>query len=267
MIMVYPSSVKKPVLILSWIRVLMYVLVICVFFNHNALAKTFDIVLSDEVIAKDYRFKGKSIEIKGKHTDLNELILIVSGPLASYEISKREKTFGVWVNHNKITLPAEYSYYYISSSKPIHTITSRELIDFLTLDLKHKRCSFEGEVSEEMQDDYCEQFIKYMQRRGLYAGIVHNLNLASDGTFSAMLELPADVPNGNYTVALYSLDAKGDMTEDTYTYFTVVSSDFYGMIRSFALNSSLWYSCVSILIAIFFGLASGFLFNRYYKKR
>ena len=241
--------------------------IICVLFSFSVSAKTFDIALSDQVIAKDYRFKGKSIEIKGRHTDLNELILIVSGPLASYEVSKREKTFGVWVNHNKVTMPAEYSYYYISSSKPIHTITSRELIDFLTLDLKHKRCSFEGEVSEEMQDDYCEQFVKFMQRRGLYAGIMHNLNLASDGTFSVMLELPADVPNGNYTVALYSLDAKGDMTEDTYTYFTVVSSDFYGMIRSFALNSSLMYSFTSIAIAIFFGLASGFLFNRFYKKR
>lgn len=246
------------------IKILFFI--IWVIINHNAFAKTFDIVVSDEVVAKDYRFKGKSIEIKGKHTDLNELILIVSGPLVSYEISRWEKNFGVWINHNKATMPAEYSYYYISSSKPIHTITSRELIEFLTLDLNHKRCSFEGEVSEEMQDDYCEQFVKFMQRRGLYTGLVHNLNLDTDGTFTAILELPADVPNGNYTIALYSLDAKGDMTWDTYTYFTIVSSDFYGMIRSFALNSPLMYSLVSIAIAIFFGLAAGFLFNRFYTK-
>ena len=247
------------------IRILLFIL--CLMIQYQALAKTFDIAVSDAVISKDYRFKGKSIEIKGRHTDLNELILIVSGPLASYEISKREQTYGLWVSQNKFSLPAEYSYYYISSSKPVHTITSHELIEFLTLDLKHKKCSFEEEISEEMEDDYCEQFVKYMQRRGLYAGIVHSLDLSVDGSFSALLELPAGVPNGNYTVALYSLDDNGDMTEDTYTYFTVESSDFYGMIRSFALNSPFLYAMVSIVIAIFFGLAAGFIFPRLYKRQ
>lgn len=247
------------------IRVLFFI--IYIIFNLNASAKALDITLSDEVISKDHHFKGKSVEIKGRRTGLNELILIVSGPLASYEVSKREKTFGVWVKHNAVTILAEYSYYYISSSKPIYNITSRELIDFLALDLKHKRCSFEGEFSEEVEKDYCEQFVQYMQRRGLYAGLVHNLSLNSDGTFSTILNLPADVPNGDYTVALYSLDGKGDISEDAYTYFTVASSGFYGMIRSFAFNSSPLYSFMSIAIAIFFGLSSGFIFNRFYKRK
>ena len=40
---------------------------------------------SDQVIAKDYRFKGKSIEIKGRHTDLNELITEVTEDLKVLE--------------------------------------------------------------------------------------------------------------------------------------------------------------------------------------
>jgi len=100
-----------------------------------------------------------------------------------------------------------------------------------------------------------------MKEQDLYKKVEHGVTFHSDTFYSARIQLPANVPNGNY-IAITHLFQNGKLQAKKAQHFSVRTVGFERLLSSSAKDYSFLYGLVCVLLAIFTGWLSGVAFRR-----
>ena len=106
-----------------------------------------------------------------------------------------------------------------------------------------------------------DALIRNKQRSGLYGEKVGDVSIQGGRLFRTRLELPANVPTGEYTVTVLLVD-NAQIVSRSSTQLSVRKVGIEAKVTEFAFENSHWYGLLAVLIALFAGWFAGFVFRK-----
>ena len=122
-----------------------------ILFNNNALSDESYFDLSEKEIQIQTDFNGKEIIIFGILQKNQDSIISIKCPKKDTNVLKKERILGFWFNTKRVIYKNLPSLFFISSSKPVEDILSRESI------IKEKLYFNELLVNAITQRDFIDQ--------------------------------------------------------------------------------------------------------------
>ena len=204
----------------------------------------------------------------------DELVLIVEGPANDIIQRRKEKRAGVWVNVETLLWKQAPSFYHLFSTAELDKIADPQYrlsadIGPLAGGLKlvagadgggnvHSgsmpEADMEGAKATLATADQNAGLQRNMTSNGLWLTSAAKIVTQQDMMFRTMLNLPSNVPTGDYIVRILHF-RDGVALSERVTDITVSKSGMSALIYSFAHDYPVFYG----LFAIAFAVASGWL--------
>jgi len=116
-------------------------------------------------------------------------------------------------------------------------------------------------LSPSEEQVFREALVRNKQRSGLYGESVGDVSIQGGRLFRTRLELPANVPTGEYTVTVLLVDNREVVSRST-RQLSVRKVGIEAKVTEFAFEQSLWYGILAVLIALIAGWFAGFVFRK-----
>jgi uncharacterized protein (TIGR02186 family) len=241
--------------------------IVSLFFLLVSLAEAgFDITLdlSKDILIKNAEFKNEIIKISGLTNQPYDLILKVKGPSLSYRMSKKVPQYGLWVKKDKLTIPAADSYLYISSNKPLNTITDDYTLNMLGLTgkvFKEKIVNLNPQQNFDIEKEFCV----YSEQKGLYLQRPGKLETIAGKFYRDEIPIPERASSGIYEVVVYGF-LNGVLVAQQTNSFVIKKQEIYSALDELYGKHPLFYAFLSIAIALISGFIAAFIFAGHQKN-
>ena len=150
--------------------------------------------ISPNRINIDSEFQGQRILVFGALVKPSKnVIAIVHGPSKDIKVSKKIKTFGIWINGQKSEFKDVPQFYSISYVKDRYQDIARVMRKEFDVFLKNK-------------SELLDAFIKHKKEMELYQ-INDDVEIIDDHLFRCSINLPSSIQKGVYNVEILSLDS------------------------------------------------------------
>jgi len=210
-------------------------------------------------------FSGATVRVEGTAPQSDGLAVVLSGSSETQELKRKGKVWGVlWMNVGEVSFDQVPSVYMVASSDPLCELAPYDVRTSLRLG---EDVLAEASVSAEGDEDGARLFgelVKLKEQEGLYRtgeGTLEVVARNEEGwRYSGSFELPARVPEGTYTLVLWSFD-DGKATELATAELRVAEVGVIREIADFAMSHGLLYGVFAVIIALAAGLLTGFLFG------
>lgn len=235
-----------------------------------AAAQRLVVATSDPEVSIDSTFSGETITFFGSiEPDFGEtivppgiynIVIVVQGPTDNRVARLKEQVLGVWLNRQFSVFRAFPGYYWLLSSSPIAQFAT-------PIDIEAQRLSFAalvratGNSSDPKAEEFGGELVRLMQSRGLFGSNERGIQFQSDRLYTARIDLPAFVPNGNF-LARTMLFRDGELVATTSQPFTVRTAGFDRFLVETARSQSLAYGLACVVLALATGWISGLAFRR-----
>jgi hypothetical protein len=208
-----------------------YILLFLLMLPIQSNALIYGLDLSKTIIEKDSNFTGDEILLSGLIRGGNPIIASVTGPNKGYDIWKKERKMGMWVNEKRLHIPATFSYYQIYAT-----------------------------YSKDEMKEFNHAFKHYQQSVGQYLDSMNPIEVIGGSIFKIRIKLHENAPVGEYNIKVAEFE-NGRITQTENLEFEVKQTQLYADIDNYASNHPLLYALAAIFLAIFIGGAVGLLFN------
>lgn len=236
-----------------------------------AVAQRLVVSSSDPQISITSNFSGEEITFFGNIerdfernaeavTNNYHVVIAVRGPTSTRVARRKTNQFGIWLNGEEVAFENFPSYFHIVSDLPLQQIASTEALSVSGLAFDSTQF-LQPRGDQSKVGEFSRELIRLMQQKGLYKKVEHGVTFHSDTFYSARIDIPAHVPNGNY-LAVTHLFQNGELIAKKAQRFSVRTVGFERFIASSAKNYSFFYGLVCVLLAIFTGWLSGVAFRR-----
>lgn len=216
--------------------------------------------LSQSRVDIEYTFAGADIMLFGaidrasalRNREL-DLIVVVRGPSRPLIVRKKERVAGVWLNTRSVRFHTTPSFYAISSTRPIEEIVDPKtaaIYEFGIANLHFSPASTERSAQE--IQEFQTGLVDLRKRRGLYVENESGVRVVEGVLFRTSARLPGDAPVGSYSASVFLISG-GKVIANTSVPLTVGKTGFEQTVYDFAVNHSLAYGLLAVIIA----LASG----------
>lgn len=216
--------------------------------------------LSKKEIIKDGAFEGMNLEIKGDRKQNTNIAIIITGPKEEYKIIKKEKFGFVWINSKSYTVNEIESYFKVIATAPIHAIATKEERDSLGLYLEEKSFHIKEQNNQQVHSELFEAFNRYKINHGEYSGLESLIPTLTEAMYSTTLHLTKEVRAGVYEVKEYTFDNLGNLMNLEQDYFVITQIGLAEMLKNAALQQPLFYSILTIGMALIIGALTGYIF-------
>jgi len=208
----------------------------------------------------DKSFKGAKILVYGARNDPGNIVIVVRGPRETQMLRKKGKVLGVWTNTENIRLKDVYSFYAISSLKPLTSVQNDELLK--TLEIGEDNIYIYGKDKLNLMDpaEIRDSAIKLMQSKGLYSDGNYNISFWGGTLFRTFIDLPKNISKGRYSLDVYLFD-DGMLRFYQTMPIMVDKVGIEALVSEMALKRPLSYGLISVFIALFIGLLVGTVFS------
>jgi|GEM_PF-2679554 uncharacterized protein (TIGR02186 family) len=243
-----------------------FVHIITSFFLLLSLAEAgYDITLdlSKDTLVKNAEFKNEIIKISGLTNQPYDLILKVTGPSLSYRMSKRESQLGLWVKKDKLTIPAADSYLYISSNKPLNTITDDYTLHMLGLNgkvFKERIVKLDSQQNFDVEKEFCF----YSEQKGLYLQRPGKLETIAGRFYRDEIPIPERAASGTYEIVVYGF-LNGVLVAQQSNRFAIKKQEIYSDLDKLYGKQPVLYALLSIAIALISGFIAAYVFAPHQK--
>ena len=208
-------------------------------------------------------FSGSQLFVYGsvigaRQEDPFDVIVTVTGPSEPVTVRKKERQFGIWINGRGVEVDEAPSFYAVATSKAF-----RDTISY-TDDLRY-RIGLDQVIRlvdapswVENREDYRRAVIRIREEQGLYSFLPFAVGMRANDLFSARIELPANLVEGDYRARIFLVQNKQvvDVFEDK---IEVRRAGLGRWIYSAAQDYPAMYGIGAILVALIAGwLASAF---------
>ncbi|MCB9979011.1 MAG: TIGR02186 family protein [Rhodospirillales bacterium] len=206
-------------------------------------------------------FSGAKIVLFGVKSKPGDLAVVVSGPEREMRVRRKESVGGLWINRRAMmfhSVPVYYDY-----------ALSRSESDIAPLDVRRENriglnaLGFDPETNEDPDDigKFQEGLIRSQQIAGLYPLAPKSIVFLNDGFFRASLDVPSNVPTGEYTIRTF-LIRDGRIAEMRAIPLRIAQVGLSARIYLFAHENGLLYGLSTILLAIMAGFGAHIFLRR-----
>ena len=249
------KSLIKPLLILS-LSILLSL--------FKAMAKNNLVTdLSESTVEISSTFSGAKILLFGAYDGQNndDIIVVVSGENGKIKVDRKEKKFGIWMISDSIKFSNVPKYYYIASNKKIEEITTQKEIikrglNFDNFDLINPKIN-----SKKKYLEWYDALKRNMKKKQFWKIEENSIKLNKNTLFRKTLSLPSNVSTGMYNVKILHY-RKGNLISQEESKIKIDKTGISANIYNIAQNFSAIYGIIAVIVALFFGWFTNFIFRR-----
>ena len=218
----------------------------------NAEILIFDLSENDIEISKNK--SNPDFTIFGFTNSKSSLVLKIKGPSQKVLLQKKKKILGMWSwsKTGEFIYPGLFHYYTNKDDDEIDFGVKKDLFDNVKLI---------GKDDDNLKKDLIEKKMSL----GLFLIKNNSFNIINKkmpSFFKIPVKLPANAPEGKYTVSLNIIDSVNNF-ESRKVEINVVKPGLSSFVFKLAHKFSFIYGLFSVIIAIGLGLTAGFIFKKY----
>ena len=219
--------------------------------------------LSESTVEISSTFSGADILLFGAYDGQknDDIIVVVSGQKGNIKVDKKEKKFGIWMITESVKFSNVPKYYYIASNRKIEEITNKSEIkkrklDFNNFELKNDKINYKN-----LNKKWYEALKRNMKKKQFWKIEENSITLNKNTLFRKTLSLPSNVSTGIYNVKILHY-RKGNLISQEESKIRIDKTGISANIYDIAQNFSAIYGIIAVLIALFFGWFTNFIFRR-----
>ena len=188
-----------------------------------------------------------------------QVIVAITGPAHAVTVRRKERTFGIWVNRDAVTIDSAPAFYAVASTGPLSEILSE------AEDLRYKisigrQIRSVGNAEVRNAEEFTEAVVRIRHNNGQYSEKGGLVKLIDETLFQTHVALPSNLVEGEYSTRIYLVRDKRVVDE----YDTVISVQKVGLERwiyNLAHQMPLVYGLLSLAIAIAAGWLASSIFR------
>jgi len=245
-------------------RLALGVLWLCVALSWGATAaKSQELVtdLTDHVVRITTAFRGTSVVLFGAAPEGGDVVVTVSGPPRDMVVRRKRQVAGIWFNGSSVTFSGVPGFYAMFSSRPLDQLLSPAAQAFEGVGAAALALSPREAVSVEERAAYRQALIDNLQKQGLYAGKIGEVQFLGGKLFRTSITFPSDTPVGTYTVETMLIENDQAVAWDR-TPFAVEKAGLPAEINNFAQDHGLIYGLLAVCAAALTGWLSAQMFRK-----
>ena len=219
--------------------------------------------LSESTVEISSTFSGADILLFGAYDGQknDDIIVVVSGQKGNIKVDKKEKKFGIWMITESIIFSNVPRYYYIASNRKIEEITNKSEIkkrklDFNNFELKNNKIDYKN-----LDKKWYEALKRNMKKKQFWKIEENSIKLNKNTLFRKTLSLPSNVSTGMYNVKILHY-RKGNLMSQEESKIKIDKTGISANIYNVAQNFSAIYGIIAVIVALFFGWFTNFIFRR-----
>ena len=219
--------------------------------------------LSESTVEISSTFSGADILLFGAYDGQknDDIIVVVSGQNGNIKVDRKEKKFGIWMITESIKFTNIPKYYYIASNRKIKDITNtteikKRKLDFNSFELKNDKIDYNN-----LDKKWYEALKRNMKKKQFWKIEENSIKLNKNTLFRKTLSLPSNVSTGMYNVKILHY-RKGNLISQEESKIKIDRTGISANIYNFAQNFSAIYGIIAVIIALFFGWLTNFIFRR-----
>ena len=219
--------------------------------------------LSESTVEISSTFSGADILLFGAYDGQknDDIIVVVSGQKGNIKVDRKEKKFGIWMITESMKFTNIPKYYYIASNRKIKDITNtteikKRKLDFNSFELKNDKIDYNN-----LDKKWYEALKRNMKKKQFWKIEENSIKLNKNTLFRKTLSLPSNVSTGMYNVKILHY-RKGNLISQEESKIKIDRTGISANIYNFAQNFSAIYGIIAVIIALFFGWLTNFIFRR-----
>ena len=219
--------------------------------------------LSESTVEISSTFSGADILLFGAYDGQknDDIIVVVSGQNGNIKVDRKEKKFGIWMITESMKFINIPKYYYIASNRKIKDITNsteikKRKLDFNSFELKNNKIDYNN-----LDKKWYEALKRNMKKKQFWKIEENSIKLNKNTLFRKTLSLPSNVSTGMYNVKILHY-RKGNLISQEESKIKIDRTGISANIYNFAQNFSAIYGIIAVIIALFFGWLTNFIFRR-----
>ena len=219
--------------------------------------------LSESTVEISSTFSGADILLFGAYDGQknDDIIVVVSGQKGNIKVDKKEKKFGIWMITESIKFLNVPKYYYIASNRKIEEITNKTEIkkrklDLNSFELKNNKIDYKN-----LDKKWYEALKRNMKKKQFWKIEENSIKLNKNTLFRKTLSLPSNVSTGMYNVKILHY-RKGNLISQEESKIKIDKTGISANIYNIAQNFSAIYGIIAVIVALFFGWFTNFIFRR-----
>ena len=192
-----------------------------------------------------------------------DIVATITGPREALRTRRKSRVLGIWVNTAARTFVDPPSYLAVLASAPLDVITNADNRRRLQLGIGGTPLPelINNDIGEVSNDPFRAALVRLMEERGLYSEKPNAVTFLTPTLFRASIELPAQVPIGDYAVDV-KLFTEGVMIAQTNSAFEIEKYGFEQFVVDAARNHGLLYGFATALMALVTGWIASVVFRR-----
>ena len=219
--------------------------------------------LSESTVEISSTFSGADILLFGAYDGQknDDIIVVVSGQKGNIKVDKKEKKFGIWMITESIKFLNVPKYYYIASNRKIEEITNKTEIKKRKLDLNNFELKNNKIDYKNLDKKWYEALKRNMKKKQFWKIEENSIKLNKNTLFRKTLSLPSNVSTGMYNVKILHY-RKGNLISQEESKIKIDKTGISANIYNIAQNFSAIYGIIAVIVALFFGWFTNFIFRR-----
>jgi len=223
------------------------------------------IEISPKKVEIDSFYHGERLALKGVIPAGCKPVIILLGERKEHSLKRKGKVGLLWMNVGNVTVKdAPEMYYLLTSVENLDALAPADVLAEHGIGYDALRELISIEQGSSKNDEMFQEFIKLMEKMGLYKVSFSTIKLereeANMAHFSATAPIPAQVPPGKYEAHLYCFTGR-QLTSNSSAEFIVEKVGLTQWLSTLAFAHAATYGILSILVAVAAGLLMGLLFG------
>jgi uncharacterized protein (TIGR02186 family) len=226
-----------------------------------ALAAPLVADMSIERIDMDANFSGTRVFLFGARSGGGDVVAIVRGPTRDYQLRKKERFAGVWINSSRMKFFHMPAFYMLAASKPLPEIGKNALLRTLGIGEENLFSAPADPETQAYYTTYAQALLDYQHASKHYAKIPGSVEFVGGTLFKTALDFPSNIPPGNYDVELYLID-KNQVTAKQVLPLVVSKTGMDAWLYNYAHAWPTFYGLTAVVLALSAGWFAGRLFEK-----
>ncbi|MDQ2065922.1 TIGR02186 family protein [Xinfangfangia sp. CPCC 101601] len=177
-----------------------------------------------------------------------DVIVTVEGPPSSLLVRRKDRVWGIWVNHAAISVDSAPSFYAVATTGHLKDILTEteNLRQGITIDRVVRAVGITAEADG--AGDFVEAMLRVRRAAGTYQLLENRVQLTEQTLFRTDVVLPANLTEGIYKVRLFLLRG-GAVVAQQERHIAVHKAGLERLIFTMAQEQPLIYGLLCLLMA------------------
>jgi len=227
----------------------------------NALDTPLHLDISTRQIEIDATFSGTSLLLFGATDRRGDIIVILRGPNRTMVLRRKDRKAGIWVNHNAMYFKSVPQFYTVAASQNPELLLSKEDLIKYEIGAKNIFLNPSQRASLKEEKSFRAALLRVQANHELFPPQLGHVQFIDDNLFRVTVDIPANIPTGDYSVEALLISNGELITKKTIT-LTVEKSGFSDQIWTFAHSNSEIYALIAVIISLFTGWIGSVTFRK-----